>query len=81
MISATKRNRYVCELKLAICIFLFRLSSTPQLRDNELKFGTFVSQCEIFWELTELFIERFGHLLDINGNLLLKGKSCTQMQF
>lgn len=69
--GATNRNHYVCEPMLATCILLFRLAGTTRLRENELKFGKFISQqSEIFWELIELFIEKFGRLLDLNGNFL-----------
>lgn len=67
----TTRNQYRCDRLLATCIFLHRSCCTGRWYGVELKFGLFTPQLsEVYWEYAELFLERFGHVLNFRGQLL-----------
>lgn len=67
----TKRNRYRCDPLTATCVVLRKLAGPIRWYEVEKEFGMRTSHLsEVFWEVTEQFMELRGHLLDIRQDLL-----------
>eukprot|EP00171_Calliarthron_tuberculosum_P006166 IDg6166t1 len=70
-LGVTSRNSYVCEPVLAFTIFLFRMATTTQWYECELKFGMYSPiMSEIYWEIVELINEKCGSLLNLRRGFI-----------
>lgn len=69
--GVTDRNGYSCSPVQATCVFLHRLGAPIRLKEMEKTYGLFESQLsEVFWELVELFVNKFQYTLELRTQLI-----------